>query len=50
MKPVTFRKPYIGPARGAIGHMPFKGHRTQAEVRDDEEYFVRFTEREGKAA
>lgn len=26
----------IGP-RPAIGHMPFPGHRTQAEVREDEE-------------
>lgn len=23
-------------ARPAIGHMPFRGHRTQAEVREDE--------------
>jgi hypothetical protein len=29
----------------AKGHMPFKGHRTQAEVRDDEEYFERATRR-----
>ena len=45
MTRVSFRQPYIGPCRPAIGHMPFKGHRTQAEVRDDEEYFTRFTER-----
>lgn len=24
------------PSRGAVGHMPFAGHRTQKQVREDE--------------
>lgn len=34
----------------AKGHMPFPGHRTQLEVREDEEYWQRVYERASRRA
>jgi hypothetical protein len=49
-------RPFVGRPVPAHGHMPFKGHRTQAEVREDEERNAirrslgRNGKRKGKAA